>query len=237
MPDNGFNTTTVEELQQLLQSMQQSNSKVKKTVKTTIGVSNVRNSSEQNKFEFLTKDTIQDENKLALEVIIQNDSSLPVCSSMTSSSHFNKSRTYEYANNVPYTNCSHPQITSHNPNSPKFCQFFTNQNRCPYYFPDFEVISVATINNSFNTVLYLTRYRADSGNYCYKIYDDQRNVYYNLNYQNISSFEDLDREARIVFNDAISEAFGSFSFHVQDSQVLISKSSNSYIKNLVSQES
>ena len=174
--------------------------------------------------------------KLAFEVITENTNTYPICSSFSSPDLHNLSSTYEYANKPPIYNCSHPEIVPITPGAPKFCSFGPRQNICIFYNPDIKIIASAVVKNWSKTfTVYLTRYRSNSGSYLYKIYDQEKNVYYDLDYQKETIDAELDKEAMEIYLQFLNSNFEFFEIqnNIPDT---ISVPKLSYMKSLISNE-
>lgn len=174
--------------------------------------------------------------RLAFEVITENTNTYPICSSFSSPDLHNLSSTYEYANRPPIYNCSHPEIVPTTPGAPKFCSFGPRQNICIFYNPDIKILSSASVKNWSKTFnVYLARFRSYSGSYLYKIYDDQKNVYYDLDYQKETVDVELDKEAMDVYLQFLNSNFEFFEIENNISEI-VSVPRLSYMKSLISDE-
>lgn len=182
---------------------------------------------------FHSIESIHPDLRLAFQVITENTNTYPICSSFSSPDLHNLSSTYEYANKPPIYNCSHPEIVPITPNAPKFCSFGPRQNLCVFYNPDIKIIASAVVKNwSKSFTVYLTRFRSNSGSYLYKIYDQEKNVYYDLDYQKETIDFELDKEAMEIYLQFLNSNFEFFEIQNNIPQI-ISVPKLSYMKSLI----
>jgi hypothetical protein len=117
-----------------------------------------------------------------------------------------RSKNYPFANTIPYSTCSHPDLSSKSSFSFVTCAYDSNHAQCPYYASDSQIIASKSINGFMNenSIIYnLTVSMSLDAKYTYQIIrmsDNDVNYTMSVDYRT----QDTDEEAIKVFEEIIS---------------------------------
>jgi len=139
---------------------------------------------------------------------VNDFSGVGVCSHYTGSLSglYVRSKNYPFANTIPYTTCSHPDLTSKSSLSFISCAYDSNHAECPYYSSDSQIIASKSINGFMNenSIIYnLTVSMSLDAKYTYQIIRMSDN---DVNYSILVEHrtEETDSKAIEVFEEMVS---------------------------------
>ncbi len=165
----------------------------------------------------MTDEQTLEDNAVALKIAVDSSAS---CRNFTHKDMLNPSPDYAYANNPGIYACSSSLLKAALSQSVSVltCNFISNQNSCPFYSPDYSIISKSSFTSFNSTSTYfLSRFRSFDGSYFYKIYDSNSKVYTELHYPEISNIDkQIDEEAQKVFHLFLNDCTSEEQYTVED---------------------